>query len=72
MERLGRQARREAVSISHRERAAKIRTVLATTLVLNWLVAALKLGYGSWSETLSMVADGFHSLLDGSANIIGL
>jgi len=72
MERLGRQARREAVSISHRERAVKVRTVLATTLVLNWLVAALKLGYGSSSETLSMVADGFHSLLDGSANVIGL
>ena len=57
---------------SHRERAAKIRAVLATTLVLNWSVAALKLGYGSWSDTLSMLADGFHSLLDGSANIIGL
>jgi cation diffusion facilitator family transporter len=60
------------VSLSHRERAAMIRTVLAATLALNWLVAALKLGYGWWSETLSMVADGFHSLLDGSANIIGL
>ncbi len=57
---------------SPRERAAKIRRVLAATLILNWSVAALKLGYGTWSETLSMVADGFHSLLDGSANIIGL
>lgn len=54
------------------ERAAKIRRVLVLTLILNWSVAALKLGYGTWSTTLSMVADGFHSLLDGSANIIGL
>jgi cation diffusion facilitator family transporter len=55
-----------------RERAAEIRRVLFVILVLNWGVAALKLGYGAWSKTLSMVADGFHSLLDGSANIIGL
>ncbi|MFQ5989604.1 MAG: cation diffusion facilitator family transporter, partial [Candidatus Methylomirabilales bacterium] len=54
------------------ERAAKIRRVLAITLALNWSVAAVKLGYGAWSSTLSMLADGFHSLLDGSANIIGL
>ncbi len=54
------------------DRAAEIRRVLLVTLALNWMVAALKLGYGAWSQTLSMVADGFHSLLDGSANIIGL
>ncbi len=54
------------------ERAAKIRRVLVLTLILNWSVAAIKLGYGAWSATLSMVADGFHSLLDGSANIIAL
>ncbi|MFQ5848235.1 MAG: cation diffusion facilitator family transporter [Candidatus Methylomirabilales bacterium] len=54
------------------ERATKIRRVLAATLILNWSVAGLKLGYGAWSNTLSMVADGFHSLLDGSANIVGL
>ena len=54
------------------DRASEIRRVLLVILVLNWGVAALKLGYGAWSKTLSMVADGFHSLLDGSANIIGL
>jgi cation diffusion facilitator family transporter len=54
------------------DRAGRIRRVLVVTLVLNWTVAALKLGYGAWSDTLSMLADGFHSLLDGSANIIGL
>lgn len=60
------------MSGSHRERAAKIRKVLVATLILNWAMAALKIGYGTWSDTLSMLADGFHSLLDGSANIIGL
>jgi cation diffusion facilitator family transporter len=57
---------------SERDRASEIRRVLFITLLLNWGVAALKLGYGAWSKTLSMVADGFHSLMDGSANIIGL
>lgn len=56
----------------HRERAAKIRNVLVATLILNWSMAALKIGYGVWSQTLSMVADGFHSVLDGSGNIVGL
>ncbi|MFQ5961617.1 MAG: cation diffusion facilitator family transporter [Candidatus Methylomirabilales bacterium] len=60
------------MSGSHRERAAKIRTILVATLILNWSVAALKIGYGVWSQTLSMVADGFHSVLDGSGNIVGL
>ncbi len=57
---------------SHGDRATKIRQVLVATLILNWSMAALKIGYGVWSQTLSMVAGGFHSLLDGSANIIGL
>lgn len=57
---------------SHQERAATVRRVLVTTLILNWGVAGLKLGYGAWSDTLSMLADGYHSLLDGSANILGL
>ncbi len=60
------------MSGSHGERAAKIRNVLVATLVLNWSVAALKIGFGVWSQTLSMLADGFHSVLDGSGNIIGL
>lgn len=60
------------MSASHRDRAARIRNVLVATLILNWAVAALKIGYGAWSETLSMLADGFHSVLDGSGNVIGL
>ncbi len=49
-----------------------VRRVLWITLGLNFLVAGAKLAYGHYTQTLSMVADGFHSLLDGTSNIIGL
>ena len=55
-----------------KKRARGVRRVLLITLFLNFLVAGAKLGYGHMTETLSMVADGFHSLLDGTSNIIGL
>jgi cation diffusion facilitator family transporter len=41
-------------------------------LYLNLLVAVLKLVFGLLSGALSMVADGFHSALDASSNIVGL
>jgi cation diffusion facilitator family transporter len=41
-------------------------------LVLNILVAAAKLLVGWITASISMVADGFHSLTDGASNIIGL
>ncbi len=60
------------------ERAARVsqlhaaRRVFWITLGLNLLVAFSKLGWGLVSSTLSMIADGFHSLLDASANIVGI
>jgi cation diffusion facilitator family transporter len=53
-------------------RARDIRRVLLVTLALNVLVAALKLIYGTLSHTLSLRADGFHSLTDGTNNLVGL
>ena len=53
-------------------KAQQIRYILAWTLVANWAVACAKLLLGFLSGTMSLVADGFHSLLDGSSNIIGL
>lgn len=50
----------------------KIRKILITILVLNWLVATLKLVFGYFVKSHSMVADGFHSFADGASNIIGL
>ena len=49
-----------------------MRFVLLLTLGLNVLVAVLKLVYGKWTHTLSLQADGYHSLTDGSNNVLGL
>jgi cation diffusion facilitator family transporter len=56
----------------HFQRLFAVRRVLWITLGLNLLVAGAKLAYGNYTQTLSMMADGFHSLLDGSSNIVGL
>ena len=53
-------------------RSAGVRRVLWITLALNVLVSGGKIAVGKLSGSLSMVADGYHSLLDGSNNIIGL
>lgn len=57
---------------SYQQKAAQVRRILYGTLVANWTVASAKLLVGFLSGTMSLVADGFHSLLDGSSNIIGL
>jgi len=49
-----------------------IRLILIWILVLNWAVAAAKIIYGMLSKCESMAADGFHSLSDGTSNIICL
>ena len=53
-------------------RSAGVRRVLWITLALNVVVSAGKIVVGKLSGSLSMVADGYHSLLDGSNNVIGL
>lgn len=54
------------------DRSRKIVFVLSVVLVLNLLVAAAKIWYGLRSGALGIQADGLHSLLDGSSNVIGL
>jgi cation diffusion facilitator family transporter len=49
-----------------------VRRVLWITLALNVAVSAGKVVVGQLSGSLAMVADGFHSLVDGSNNLIGL
>lgn len=49
-----------------------MRRVLIITLLLNLLVSGGKLLAGYLSGSLAMVADGYHSLVDGSNNVIGL
>lgn len=49
-----------------------MRRVLWVVLVLNAAVALAKLVVGWMSSSISMVADGFHSLTDGASNVVGL
>ncbi len=51
---------------------AGVRRVLWITLFLNLAVSAGKILVGFLSGSMSMVADGYHSLVDGSNNVIGL
>ena len=53
-------------------RLHEVRFVLWAVLVLNLFVALAKLGYGLFTGSLGMQADGFHSLFDGVSNVIGL
>lgn len=53
-------------------RLKEARTVFVQTLGLNLLVSFSKLGIGISTNTLSMTADGFHSLLDASSNVLGI
>lgn len=54
------------------ERKRQISRVLILTLILNVVVALAKLIYGYASGTVSVLADGFHSLMDSTSNIVGL
>ena len=49
-----------------------VRRVLWITLGLNIAVSAAKIVVGKMSGSMSMVADGYHSLTDGANNIAGL
>jgi cation diffusion facilitator family transporter len=49
-----------------------VRRVLWITLGLNLAVSGGKIAVGFLSGSLAMVADGYHSLVDGSNNVIGL
>jgi cation diffusion facilitator family transporter len=51
---------------------AAVRRVLGLTLLLNVVVSAGKIVVGKLSGSLSMVADGYHSLTDGLNNVVGL
>lgn len=55
-----------------RERERGIRFVLLAVLALNLGVALAKIGFGLFSGSLAITADGFHSLLDGLSNVVAL
>ena len=49
-----------------------VRRVLWITLILNTVVSVGKILVGRWTRSMAMEADGFHSLMDGANNILGL
>src|SRR5215467_15019420 len=49
-----------------------IARVLLRVLVLNLAVALAKIGFGYFSGAVSVLSDGFHSLIDASSNVVGL
>jgi len=49
-----------------------VKRILLIILILNIAVALAKIIYGWWTNSLSMVSDGFHSLFDGTSNVIGI
>ena len=53
-------------------RLAQVRRVLWIILGLNLLVATAKLSYGLIIGSAAMAADGFHSMFDGTSNVVGL
>lgn len=55
---------------SSRDRAVK--RVLWIVMILNLVVTLAKLVVGSLTSSIAMIADGFHSLTDSAANIVGL
>jgi len=60
------------VTIAAQAKAASVKRVLAGVLVLNVAVACAKLLVGGLIHSISMVADGFHSLTDSASNVVGL
>src|SRR5919197_3605299 len=54
------------------ERSRAVRRVLLFVLLLNALVFAGKAVYAVWSGSLAIASDAVHSLVDASANVIGL
>jgi cation diffusion facilitator family transporter len=62
----------DASATALRERNAAVRRVFWITLVLNFVVAAAKGVYSVLSGSVTLGADAFHSVLDGSANVLAL
>lgn len=54
------------------KRYASVQRVLLAVLAANLLVTAVKIYLGFVTGALAIVADGFHSLVDSSSNLVGL
>lgn len=68
----GEPPRRPLPRVTTQEREHGIRFVLLVVLALNLAVALAKIGFGLFSGSLAITADGFHSMLDALANVVAL
>lgn len=59
-------------NVDQNNRSASVRRVLLGVLAFNLSVTLLKIGVGMAAGALSVVADGFHSLVDVASNLISL
>ena len=55
-----------------RQTDKEVKRVLVITFLLNLAVCGAKLIYGFMTKSLSLQADGFHSLFDSSSNIVAM
>ncbi|MEJ2759205.1 MAG: cation diffusion facilitator family transporter [Anaerolineales bacterium] len=62
----------EVLNIEDNERFASVQKVLIWVLVANLAVTLIKIVVGMVTGVLAVVADGFHSMVDSSSNLIGL
>lgn len=62
----------KGVVLGDMEKFKKVKEILWKILFANLFVAVLKIVIGSMINSASMTADGFHSLSDGSSNVVGL
>src|SRR5258706_14293266 len=53
-------------------RYADVSRVLIRVLILNLAVSVAKIAFGYASGAISILSDGFHSLADAAANVVGL
>lgn len=58
--------------MKEQERARDVQQVLLHVLLLNVFIAVVKLALGFATGALSVIADGFHSIIDSSSNLVGL
>src|SRR5574337_482486 len=63
---------RQLVGPHNMHRSTQVRNVLLIVLGLNVSITIVKLIIGFATGALSVLADGYHSILDSSSNIVGL
>ena len=59
-------------TIQREEHYKPVKRVLWAVLIANLMITAVKIILGAITGSLAVVADGFHSMVDSSSNLIGL